>query len=375
MITQIINLSKQKVFEKYSIRYAFKDVNRFEGLHAVEIRFKDQYEFLSFNDLKTVPQIYFDGHQSFIFTGSINELKNITENRLSEKTKIESFKALNNFECYPQNKYQIGNSILDFDKTLIMGILNVTPDSFSDGGKYLSEDAALDKAKIMIDEGADIIDIGGESTRPGSESVSTKEEINRTIHIVKKLKSLYSGVTISIDTTKNEVAVMALDNGASIINDISGLTFDLKIIEAAKKYNAALIIMHIKGNPKTMQQNPFYEDVVSEVYDFLNTQTSLALNNKITNVIIDPGIGFGKRVQDNFELISRLDDFKSLGYPILIGLSNKSFIGRTLDLEIEERELGTSILETVSALKAAKIIRTHNVQNCNQMVKLLSNLI
>jgi dihydropteroate synthase len=256
-----------------------------------------------------------------------------------------------------------------------MGILNVTPDSFSDGGKYFSTDLAIDKALKMIEEGADIIDVGGESTRPGSDSVSTIDEINRTIPVIKKLKSLRSDVTISIDTTKSEVAELALDNGVSIINDISGLTFDLNIIEAAKKYNAALVIMHIKGNPKTMQHNPFYEDVISEVYDFLHSQSSLALHNGISKIIIDPGIGFGKRVPDNFELISRLDDFKSLGYPILIGLSKKSFIGKTLNFDTQQRELGTSVLETVSALKSARIIRTHNVQNCNQMVKLLSNLI
>lgn len=375
MIAQIINLSKKKVFDKYLNQYAFKDVKRFEGLHAVEVRFKDKIEFLSFNDLNSISQIYFKDQVSLIFIGSINDLNNIVENRLSDEIKIESLTALNNFECYPPNKYQTGNSVLGFEKPLIMGILNVTPDSFSDGGKYFSTDLAIDKALKMIEEGADIIDIGGESTRPGSDSVSTKDEINRTIPVIKKLKLLRSDVTISIDTTKSEVAELALDNGVSIINDISGLTFDLNIIEAAKKYKAALVIMHIKGNPKTMQHNPFYEDVVSEVYDFLHSQSSLALHNGISNIIIDPGIGFGKRVPDNFELISRLDDFKSLGYPILIGLSKKSFIGKTLNFDTQQRELGTSILETVSALKSARIIRTHNVQNCNQMVKLLSNLI
>jgi dihydropteroate synthase len=344
-------------------------------LHAIEVRFDEEIEFLSSNVLSSKSQIYFKGHASLILNGSINDLKNIVENHLPGKIKIESLKALNNFECYTQNKYQIGNSVLDFDKPLIMGILNVTPDSFSDGGKYLSEDKAIDKALKMIDEGADIIDIGGESTRPGSEPVSTNDELSRTIPVIKKLKSLRNDITISIDTTKSEVAQLALDNGASIINDISGLTFDLNIIEAAKKYDAALIIMHIKGNPKTMQENPFYEDVVSEVYDFLHEQSLLALNNGISKIIIDPGIGFGKRAKDNFELISRLDDFKSLGYPILIGLSKKSFIGSALDLETNEIDFGTSVLETLSTVKSARIIRTHNVQNCSQMVKLLSNLI
>lgn len=256
-----------------------------------------------------------------------------------------------------------------------MGILNVTPDSFSDGAKYFSLNAAVEKGLQLIDEGADIIDIGGESTRPGSDPVPVEEELRRSIPVIKKILELRKDAVISIDTTKAQVAKQALDNGASIINDISGLTFDPDLISVAKSFDAGLVIMHIKGNPKTMQQNPYYEDVLSEVKQFLMVQTKKAKESGINKIIIDPGIGFGKRVEDNFQLIRNLEVFDSLGYPIMIGLSRKSFIGKTLDLEVSERDIPTVILEAVSLIKSARIIRTHNVKYCYQMVKLVSNLI
>lgn len=273
------------------------------------------------------------------------------------------------------SSYKFNNIGLNFDKPLIMGILNVTPDSFSDGGKYFSKDLAVDHALKMIDEGADIIDIGGESTRPGSDPVSLDEELDRTIPVIKKLKSLRNDIVISIDTTKSKVAEQALNNGASIINDISGLTFDDKMIIVAKQFNAGVIIMHIKGNPKTMQQNPYYENVVKEVYDFLDSQSKKVFQNGVEKIIIDPGIGFGKRVEDNFTLIKNLETFQSIGYPIMIGLSRKSFIGQTLELEINDRDIATVILEAISVIKSARIIRTHNVKYCHQMVKLVNKII
>lgn len=271
--------------------------------------------------------------------------------------------------------YLLNGLELNFDQPKIMGILNTTPDSFSDGGKYYSANSAVEYALEMIDDGSDIIDIGGESTRPGSEPVSLDEELKRTIPVIKKIKSLRKDILISIDTTKSEVAEQALDSGASIINDISGLTFDERMITVAKKYNSAVIIMHIKGNPKTMQQNPYYDDVFKDVYSFLFSQSNNVLQKGIDKIIIDPGIGFGKRIDDNYILISRLKEFQSVGYPIMIGLSRKSFIGKTLDLEIDERDIATVILEAVSVLKSARIIRTHNVKYCNQMVKLVNKII
>ena len=271
--------------------------------------------------------------------------------------------------------YTLDRTELKFDKPRIMGILNATPDSFSDGGKYLSLDSAVDHALEMINDGADIIDVGGESTRPGSDQVTLEEELNRTIPLIKKIKSLRKDIFVSIDTTKSEVAKQALDNGATIINDISGLTFDERMIDVAKRYNSAVVIMHIKGNPKTMQQNPFYDDVVKEVYDYLEFQCNKAINNGVNKIIIDPGIGFGKRIDDNFKLISELDKFRSIGYPIMMGLSRKSFIGKTLNLDTDERDVATVILEAISVLKSAKIIRTHNVKYCSQMVKLVNKII
>ena len=272
-------------------------------------------------------------------------------------------------------QYNFNDKILSFNTPKIMGIVNVTPDSFSDGGKYFSVDDAVDHALKLIDEGADIIDIGGESTRPGSDPVSLEEELRRTIPVVKNIHQQRKDVIISIDTTKSEVAKQALDSGAQIINDISGLTFDEKMIEIAKEYNSGVVIMHIKGNPKTMQENPEYSDVVKEVYDFLLVQSIKAKQNDIDKIIVDPGIGFGKRIEDNFNLIKNLDYFQSLGYPVMIGLSKKSFIGKTLNLDNDQREIGTIILETISVIKSARIIRTHNVKYCNQLVKLASHIL
>lgn len=274
---------------------------------------------------------------------------------------------------YPS--YSLNGIELKFDKPKIMGILNITPDSFSDGGNYLSESTAVDHALKMIDDGAAIIDIGGESTRPGSNPVLLEEELKRTIPVIKRLKLLRKEVLISIDTTKSKVAEQALDNGASIINDISGLTGDESMIDVAKEYNSAVVIMHMKGIPKTMQQDPYYDDVLKDVYNFLKSQSEKVFQNGVDKIIIDPGIGFGKKIDDNFTLINELNEFQSIGYPIMVGLSRKSFIGKTLNLEIDERDVATVLLEAVSVLNSARIIRTHNVNYCNQMVKLVNKII
>ena len=274
---------------------------------------------------------------------------------------------------YPIYNYK--NFQMDFNHPKIMGILNVTPDSFSDGGKYFSVDNAVNKALQLYDEGADIIDIGGESTRPGSDFVSLEDELSRIIPVIKKIYSLRKDIVLSIDTTKSEVARQSLDNGVAIINDISGFTFDKNMLNTAKSFDAVVVIMHIKGNPKTMQQDPYYEDVISEVKEFLTKQSEKAIEIGVEKIIVDPGIGFGKKIEDNFNLIKHLENFESLGFPIMIGLSRKSFIGKVLELEVEERDVPTVILEAVSLLKSARIIRTHNVKYCKQMVKLVSNII
>ncbi len=270
--------------------------------------------------------------------------------------------------------YNIGNKSFTFTKPFLMGILNVTPDSFSDGGKYINYENAVNHALEMIDEGADIIDIGGESTRPGSEPVTAEEELNRVIPVIREILNKRPDTLLSIDTYKSRVASKALEAGAKIVNDISGFSFDPGIAEVCKHYKATAILMHIRGTPKTMQNNTEYDEVISDIYDFLKIQTDFALKKGIENIIIDPGIGFGKSVKDNFKIIKRLKDFKSLGFPILIGVSRKSFIGKTLNLEINKRDLPTAVVEAVAVFSGARIIRTHNVKNGKQIIKLLSEL-
>jgi dihydropteroate synthase len=244
-----------------------------------------------------------------------------------------------------------------------MGILNITPDSFSDGGKYFDRNKAVAHAFKMLDEGADIIDIGGESSRPGAERVDEKIEIERIIPVLKKILDERPDTIISVDTTKRVVAEKALEFGAKIINDISGGNFEPGIMDTVAKHDAAFIIMHIKGTPQTMQNDPIYNNVVEEVYDYLYKQVKKAEEAGINNIFVDPGIGFGKTTADNLNLLNRLDDFKSLAHPIAIGVSRKSFIGKTLNLKVDERDIPTAIMETLSINKGARIIRTHNIIN------------
>ncbi|MCK4365611.1 MAG: dihydropteroate synthase, partial [Thermoplasmatales archaeon] len=217
-------------------------------------------------------------------------------------------------------------------RTIIMGILNVTPDSFSDGGKFFSVDDAVKQAVRMVEEGADIIDIGGESTRPDSNAISLDEEMNRVLpvaeELVKKIK-----IPISVDTYKSEIAKKSLDLGASMINDISALRGDKKLANVVAGYDVPICLMHMKGNPHNMQKNPDYDDIVFEIKSFLKERAEYAMFNDIKeeNIIVDPGIGFGKRtgrgVEDNCVILNRLSELKSLGYPILVGPSRKTFIG------------------------------------------------
>ena len=253
--------------------------------------------------------------------------------------------------------------------TLIMGILNVTPDSFSDGGKFIHLGKALSQAQYMENNGADIIDIGGESTRPGAVPVSIEEEINRTIPVIEEIRK-YSNIAISIDTYKSEVAEKALLAGADFINDISGLTFDSKMIEIVKKFDVPVVLMHIKGTPRNMQTNPTYIDVIKELLEFFSFQIQKALDIGIKKeqIIIDPGIGFGKQLNDNFILIQRLKEFSELGFPILIGPSRKSFIGLTLDLPSEDRLEGTLAAVSTGILNGASIVRVHDVKEVKRAV-------
>tara|TARA_B100000427_G_scaffold150767_1_gene125525 strand:- start:1153 stop:2004 length:852 start_codon:yes stop_codon:yes gene_type:complete len=248
-------------------------------------------------------------------------------------------------------------------KSLIMGILNVTPDSFSDGGLYFETQKAVNHALSMIENGADIIDIGGESTRPFSEPVSVDDELLRVIPVIEELRKKTDTV-ISIDTTKSAVAKEASLAGVNIINDISGMLFDKKMVDIAKDIDCPIILMHIKGNPKTMQDNPTYDDIISEIKSHLLSRANYAIENGIDrkNIILDPGIGFGKTIENNFEILNRLDELTSTGYPFLIGVSNKSFIGKTLNVDENERLEGTIVANTIALQKGCKIFRVHNVK-------------
>jgi dihydropteroate synthase len=243
-----------------------------------------------------------------------------------------------------------------------MGILNVTPDSFYDGGKYNNTDDAVNRAIDMERCGASIIDIGGESTRPGSKPVSVEEELKRVIPVIKRSAQVLK-IPISVDTSKSEVAEEALKNGAEIINDISGMTFDKNMQPVAARYGAAVIIMHIKGLPETMQNNPLYEDIVEEVIDFFLERIDEANSFGIANekIILDPGIGFGKTLEDNYMLLGNLHRLKELGFPICIGLSRKSLIGK-LYHNGEDRLPATIALNAAAVLSGADIIRVHDVK-------------
>lgn len=243
-----------------------------------------------------------------------------------------------------------------------MGILNITPDSFSDSGKFFSPESAIKQAVQLEEEGADILDIGGESSRPGSASISVQEEMSRVIPVIEKIKHAIE-IPISIDTCKSEVAKAAIEAGASIINDISGLRFDKNMVEVAKKHDTPVIIMHMKGEPKTMQINIHYDCVIKEIYDFFQKRIEFATNHGIAReqIILDPGIGFGKHLQHNLKILNNLHEFKSLGLPILVGTSRKAFIGQLLDRPVDDRMEGTLASIAAALYKGASIVRVHDV--------------
>ena len=245
-----------------------------------------------------------------------------------------------------------------------MGVLNVTPDSFSDGGQFNEINSAILHVDKMLKNGADIIDIGGESTKPGSKPVSANEESRRIVPIIKAIKNEYKDILISVDTYKSSVAKKAIEAGADFVNDISGLTFDDKMISLLAQSDIPVVLMHINGKPKTMQKNILYSDLISDLKRFFTKQCEYAINSGIkeNNIIIDPGIGFGKTFDHNFTLLKRLKEFEDLGFPILIGPSRKAFIGDVLNLPSNERVEGTIATIVAGILNGANIIRVHDVK-------------
>lgn len=270
-------------------------------------------------------------------------------------------------------KLKFHNFELNFlKKTYIMGIINVTPDSFFDGGRYFNLQKAVDHAFRLIDEGADILDIGGESTRPGAEPVSIDEELRRVIPVIEAISKRIS-IPISIDTYKAPVAEEAIKAGATIINDISGLRFDSEMSAIASKYKVPVIVMHIKGTPKDMQKNPYYEALIPEIIEYLRNSVVIAKQAGVDEnmIIIDPGIGFGKLPEHNLEIIKNLREFSNLGKPLLIGVSRKSFIGKVLNESLPEKRLeGTASAVAISVINGANIVRVHDVGFMAKVVKM-----
>jgi dihydropteroate synthase len=251
-----------------------------------------------------------------------------------------------------------------------MGIVNVTPDSFYDGGRYLTAERAVGHALDLVEQGADILDLGAESTRPGAHPVGQKEELARLLPVMRELARRVT-VPISVDTTKAEVARAALEEGASIINDVSALRRDPDMASVIARYGAGLVLMHMRGVPPSMQDRPEYDDVVAEVAHFLDERMDTAVRAGIAklNIVLDPGIGFGKLLEHNLELLNRLSCLMMLNRPLLVGVSRKGFIGQLVDRSVEEREWGTAAAVALAVDRGARILRVHDVAAMADAVK------
>jgi dihydropteroate synthase len=273
--------------------------------------------------------------------------------------------------------WRVGDRVFDCsERTLVMGILNVTPDSFSDGGRFLDRASAVAHATRMVDEGADMLDVGGESTRPGSTSVSADEELERVHPVIQRLAELHPAVPISIDTRKAGVAAEALDAGATIVNDVSGGA-DPAMFDVVRDREAAVVLMHMQGDPTTMQEAPHYDDVVGEVHEYLRQRIEAAELAGIDpeRIAIDPGIGFGKDLDHNLELMHGVDALLDLGRPVMVGPSRKRFIGTILDLPEEERVEGTVGAVVWMVARGAHLVRVHDVKEVVRAVRVADAIV
>ena len=274
----------------------------------------------------------------------------------------------------------IGKTLRTGKRTLIMGILNVTPDSFYDGGKYSSVESALERAREMVEEGADIIDVGGESSRPGSLPVSKDEELSRILPVIKAISDELD-VPISVDTYRAEVAEEAIKAGAGMVNDITAMGGDDGMAKVVSEHGVPICLMHMKGTPQNMQKNPHYDDTMAEITKFLHERAEYAMAKGIDekNIILDPGIGFGKRtgegIEDNCEIIARLAELKSLGFPVLVGASRKTFIGNLSNTRVEERLEGSLGAEAMAIANGADILRVHDVKETKRMAMVVDRIV
>jgi len=264
--------------------------------------------------------------------------------------------------------------LLDLSVPKVMGILNVTPDSFFDGGRYTGGDAVLEQAEKMLNEGADILDIGGMSSRPGAQIISEEEELKRVLPHIKNLVNRFSEAVISVDSIRAKVADECLQVGAHIINDISAARFDNAMISVVAKHKVPFVLMHMQGMPDTMQQNPHYENVTTEVMDFFAKRIATCRAAGIIDLILDPGFGFGKTIMHNYTLLRNLSYFKNLNLPVLAGLSRKGMIYKPLGIGVEEALNGTTTANTIALMNGANILRVHDVKETKEAVKLVQML-
>ena len=275
-------------------------------------------------------------------------------------------------DTYLLDNYSINfkGNLISLSRPVVMSILNTTPDSFFDGGKYNSIEKALKKVEKDLNQGATIIDIGGYSTKPGGNKVTIDEEIRRTIPYIEKIVDIFPEINISIDTFRGKVAALAIDAGAGMINDVSAWNIDKEMFETIKKYNVPYVLMHMKGEPKNMQDNPRYENVTKEVIQFLSEKLNMLNSHGISDVIIDPGFGFGKTSADNYKLLKNIELLKVFKAPILAGISRKSMIYKTLKINKLDSINGTTALNMFALSKGAKILRVHDVKQAMECIYL-----
>jgi len=262
------------------------------------------------------------------------------------------------------------SSIFSTKNAIVMGILNLTTDSFFDGGKYINEKQIISKCKSMLDEGATIIDIGAQSSRPGATQISAKDELKKLLPIIKLLKNNFPSIIISIDTFWAKTAHETIEAGADIINDISAGEMDKNMFKVIAKHNAPYIIMHMQGTPQNMQKNPTYNNIVNEVVDYFDNKIKELKTLNISTIIIDPGFGFGKTLEHNYQLLNNLDAFKKFNLPLLVGASRKSMIYNLLDTNSEKALNGTSVINTIALQNGANILRVHDIKEAKECIKI-----
>lgn len=274
-----------------------------------------------------------------------------------------------------KSSINLDGRMIDLSRPIVMGILNVTPDSFFDGGKYKTEDLILRRAEEILEQGATIIDIGALSTRPGTEGISTKEEMERLLPAVKAVKKAFPEAPVSIDTYRSWVALEVIEEcGPCIVNDVSGGNFDVHMFETVGRLGVPYILMHMLGTPLDMQQNPVYEDIIRDISLFFTDRIKKLTRAGVKDVIIDPGFGFGKALDHNYELLNRLDSFKVFQVPLLVGVSRKSMICKLLELKPEDALNGTSVINTLALMGGTDILRVHDVKEAVQAVRIFNML-